>query len=213
MRRRLVVLLGVAAAACAALFSLPASGANFASKTKSTASVTTDSTANYLRLFSDATDPDLVLLGYATKRNSNPLVYAATGVDDSLAVALGGYKNTNNTSIPRVFSVKARSPLPAGVSSLTVTATLLPDPGGKQPLTGYTFTNTLGLNPTTSVTLAAGDKRWVNLSASMKGSAFPGNNVLYTPTVRITVRYPGYTGDFLSYDVPVTIWDGNGSGP
>jgi hypothetical protein len=160
MRRRLVVLLGTVAAACAALFSLPASGANFASKTKSTASVTTDSTANYLRLFSDATDPDLVLLGYATKRNSNPLVYAATGVDDSLAVALGGYKNTNNTTIARAFSVKARSPLPAGISSLTVTATLLPDPGGKQPLAGYAFTNALGLSPTSSVTLGPGDKRW-----------------------------------------------------
>ena len=214
MRRRLVVPLGLAAvaAACAALFSLPASGANFASKSKSTASVTTDATANYLRLFSDAADAT-TLTGYADKRLSNPLVRAATGADTSLVVALGGYKNTNNTAIPRVFTVEARSPLPPGVSSLTVSATLLPDPGGKQPLTGYSFTNLLGLNPTSSVTLAPGDKRWLNLTASMKGSAFPGNNVLYTPMVRITVRYPGYTGDFLSYDVPVTIWDGNGSGP
>ena len=76
MRRRLVVLLGLGAAACAALSSLPASGANFASKSENTASVTTDATANYLRLYSDATDPDLVLLSYATKRNSSPLVYA-----------------------------------------------------------------------------------------------------------------------------------------
>ena len=213
MRRRLVGLLGLAAAACAALSSLPASGANFASKSENTASVTTDATANYLRLYSDATDPDLVLLSYATKRNSSPLVYAASGGDDTLAVALGGYKNTNNTVIARVLSVKARNPLPAGVSSLTVTATLLPDPSGKQPLTGYSFTNALGLDGGSSVTLGPGDKRWLQLSASMKGSAFPGNNVLYTPTVRITVRHPGYTGDFLSYDVPVTIWDGNGSGP
>ena len=176
-------------------------------------SVATDATANYLRLFSDASDPDLVPPAYASKRNSSPAVKAATGVDGSLGVALGGYKNTNNTSIPRVFSVQARSTLPAGVPSITVTATLLPDVGGKQPLTGYTFTNLLGLNPTSSVTLGPGDKRWVNLSASMKGSAFPGNNLLYTPTVRITVRHLGYTGTFLSYDVPVTIWDGNGAGP
>ena len=50
--------LGLAAAACAALLSLPASGANFASGSKNTAKVTTDATANYLRLYSDASDPD-----------------------------------------------------------------------------------------------------------------------------------------------------------
>jgi hypothetical protein len=212
MSRRLVALAGLAAI-CAIVAALPASGANFASRTTSRATVATDAVANYLRLYSDASDPDWVLFPYATKRNSSPAVYAATGVDDTLSVALGGYKNTNNTSIPRVFTVQARSTLPAGVSSITVTATLLPDPGGKQPLTGYSFTNMLGLGAATTVTLGAGDKRWLNLSASMRGSQFPGNNQLYRPTVRITVRYTGYTGNFLSYDVPVTIWDGNGAGP
>ena len=212
MRRRLAFLAALVAT-CAAAVALPASGANFASTSANAAGVATNSPGNYLQLLSDATDADLVPLPYAVKRNSSPAVHAATGADDGLAVALGGYKNTNNTSIPRVFSVQARSTLPAGVPSITVTATLLPDVSGKQPLTGYTFTNLPGLNPTSSVTLGPGDKRWLNLSASMKGSAFPGNNHLYTPTVRITVRYPGYTGTFLSYDVPVTIWDGNGAGP
>jgi len=206
------VVLGLLAAVCAAVLALPASSANFASSSANTASVTTNSTANYLRMLSDEAD-DSLLLGYATKRNSNPVVAAAMGADDGLAVALGGYKNTNNTSIPRVFTVQARNTLPAGVSQITVSITLLPDVSGKQPLTGYSFTNLLGLLPSSTVTLGPGDKRWVNLSASMKGSAFPGNNLLYTPTVRVTVRYPGYTGSFLSYDVPVTIWDGNGSGP
>ena len=212
MSRRPAVL-GLLAAVCAAVLALPASSANFASSSANTASVTTNSTANYLRMLSDEADDSLTLLGYATKRNSNPVVAAAMGADDGLAVALGGYKNTNNTSIPRVFTVQARNTLPAGVSQITVSITLLPDVSGKQPLTGYSFTNLLGLLPTSTVTLGPGDKRWVNLSASMKGSAFPGNNLLYTPTVRVTVRYPGYTGSFLSYDVPVTIWDGNGSGP
>jgi hypothetical protein len=207
VRRALII-----AAAVVAALSVPASQANFASSTANGASVATDATANYLRLLSDAADTS-TLTGYADKRDSSPVVRAASGADDAIAVALGGYKNTNTTPIPRVFSVQARDPLPPGVPSITVTATLLPDVSGKQPLTGYTFTNLLGLNPTSSVTLGPGDKRWVNLSASMKGSAFPGNNLLYTPTVRITVRHPGYTGTFLSYDVPVTIWDGNGAGP
>jgi len=211
VKRRLGFLAALAAV-CAAAVALPASGADFASTTANTAAVAMDSPANYLRLLSDAADTT-TLTGYADKRSSSPAVRAATGADDALAVALGGYKNTNNTSIPRVFSVEARNPLPAGVSSITVTATLLPDAGGKQPLTGYSFTTLAGLNAAASVTLAPGDKRWVNLSASMKGSAFPGNNLLYRPAVRITVRYPGYAGSFLSYDVPVTIWDGNGAGP
>ena len=212
MKRRLGFLAALAAV-CVAAVALPASGANFASSSANGATVATDAVANYLRMYSAGSDPDIVPLAYATKRNASPATLAATGVDGTLRVALGGYKNTNNTSIPRVFTVQARGTLPAGVPSITVTATLLPDVSGKQPLTGYSFTNLLGLNPTSSVTLGPGDKRWVNLSASMKGSAFPGNNHLYTPTVRITVRYPGYTGTFLSYDVPVTIWDGNGAGP
>jgi hypothetical protein len=95
-----------------------------------------------------------------------------------------------------------------------VTATLLPDAAsGKQPLTGHAFTTLAGTGAAASVTLAPGDKRWLDLSASMKGSAFPGNNLLYHPVVRVTVRHAGYSGSFLSYDVPVSIWDGNGSGP
>ena len=213
MSRRLSVL-AVLAAVCAAAIALPASGANFASRTTNPVSVATDAVsqlpAAVLRRVRIPTGCSSRTRPSASRARR---VCAATGVDGTLRVALGGFKNTNTTSIPRVFSVQARGTLPAGVSSITVTATLLPDPGGKQPLTGYSFTNMLGLGSATTVTLGAGDKRWLNLSASMRGSAFPGNNVLYRPTVRITVRYTGYTGNFLSYDVPVTIWDGNGAGP
>ena len=47
----------------------------------------------------------------------------------------------------------------------------------------------------------------------MKNSEFPGNNTLYHPAVNVTVRYTGYTGNFLTYTVPVSVWDGNGAGP
>jgi hypothetical protein len=209
---RRLVLLAALAATCAAAVALPASGANFGASTANTAQVTMEATANYLTLLSDAADTT-TLSGYADKRNATPVVRAATGADDAIAVALGGYKNTNATPVPRVLSVQARNPLPPGVSSITVTATLLPDASGKQPLTGYSFTTLAGAGAAASVTLGPGDKRWLNLTASMKGSLFPGNNVLYTPAVRITARHPGYAGSFLSYDVPVTIWDGNGAGP
>jgi len=202
----------LAATAAAALLAMPASRANFASSSATGASVAMDATTNYLGLLSDAADTT-ALSGYADKRNSSPPVRAATGADSGLVVELGGYKNTNVTPIPRVLSVQARDPLPPGVASITVSAALLPDPGGKQPLTGYSFTTTAGTGAAASMTLAPGQKAWLNLSASMKGSPFPGNNLLYRPIVRITVRHPGYSGSFLSYDVPVSIWDGNGSGP
>ena len=206
MRRLLLV------AAAAAVLAMPASRANFSSSSVTHATVAMDQTSRYLQLLSDAADTT-PLTGYADKRNSSPPVRAASGADDALAVAVGGYKNTNSTPIPHVFTVQARNPLPAGVASITVTATLLADPSGKQPLTGVSFSPLSGTGSSTSVTLAAGEKRWLDLSASMKGSAFPGNNLLYHPVVRITVRYAGYAGSFLSYDVPVAIWDGNGSGP
>jgi hypothetical protein len=202
----------LAVAVAAAVLAMPATRANFASSSSSQAGVAMDETANYLALLSDAADTT-ALTGYADKRNSSPLVRAASGADDAIAVALGGYKNTNSTPIPRVLSLQARDPLPPGVAAITVSATLLPDPGGKQPLTGHSFTTLAGAGAAPSVTLAPGDKRWLNLSASMKGSPFPGNNLIYHPIVRITVRHAGYSGSFLSFDVPVSIWDGNGSGP
>ena len=211
-RRLLLPAIAALALALAATLTLPVSGADFASSSLTRASVAMDQTARYLQLLSDAADTT-PLTGYADKRNATPAVRAAGGADDTLAVALGGYKNTNATPIPRVLTVQARNPLPPGVATITVTATLLPDPGGKQPLTGVSFSPLTGSGSSASVTLAPGDKRWLNLAASMKGSAFPGNNLLYHPVVRVTVRHAGYAGSFLSYDVPVAIWDGNGSGP
>ena len=200
------------AAVLAGVLAMPASRANFASSSANGGAVTMEATARYLQLLSDAADTT-ALTGYADKRNSAPAVRAATGADAGLVLALGGYKNTNPTPIPRVLSVQARDPLPPGVAAITVSAALLPDPGGKQPLTGYSFTTLADTGAAPSVTLAPGEKRWLNLTASMKGAIFPGNNLLYRPVVRITVRHAGYSGTFLSYDVPISIWDGNGSGP
>ena len=69
--------------------------------------------ANYLRLYSQSTDP-AGLTGYAIKKQLEPAVPAATGANVTLAVALGGYKNQNTTTITRVFTLQALSPLPAG---------------------------------------------------------------------------------------------------
>ena len=177
-------------------------------------SIAADSPANYLRLYSQSTDP-AGLTGYAVKRGSSPSVPAATGADLTLAAALGGYKNQNTTSVTRVLTLQALNPLPAGASPLTVTVALAADPvTGRQPLGGASFSALDGSGAGPTATLTAGAKRQLNLTVRTQPSnLFPGNNVLHTPTVTLRVTYPGYTGTFLSFVVPVSVWDGNGAGP
>jgi hypothetical protein len=218
MTRTATRLLAAAAwVAASATLALPVirSDARFNSVSANTAnSVTADSPANYLRLYSQSTDP-AGLTGYAIKRLSTPSVPAATGADLSLAAALGGYKNQNTTTITRVLTLQALNPLPAGASPLTVTAALAADPNtGRQPLTGASFSALDGSGAAPTATLTAGAKRQLNLTLrTQPNSIFPGNNVLHTPTVTLQVTYPGYTGTFLSFVVPVSVWDGNGDGP
>ncbi len=200
--------------AAAATLALPAirSDARFNSvSTNQANSVVADGPANYLRLYSQSTDP-AGLTGYTVKKNSSPSVPAATGANATLAVALGGWKNENGTNLTRVFTLQALSPLPAGASPLTVTASLAADPvSGRQPLSQITFSDTNGANPTATATLTVGVKKQLNLRVVTKG--FPGNNNMVNPTITLTVTYPGYSGTFLSYVVPVSVWDGNGAGP
>ncbi len=211
------LLAAAASLAAAVTLALPAmhSDARMNSRSTNTANaITADSPSNYLRLYSQSTDP-AGLTGYATKRNSNPLEPAATGASDTLAVALGGFKNQNTTNITRVFTLQALNPLPVGASPLTVTAALAADPvTGRQPLTGASFSALDGSGAGPTATLTAGAKRQLNLTVrTQPNNMFPGNNVLHTPTVILRVTYPGYSGTFLSYVVPASVWDGNGAGP
>ena len=176
--------------------------------------VEADSPENYLRLYSQSTDPS-GLAGYAVKKNSAPAAPAATGADDTLKVALGGYKNQSALVITRVLTLQALSPLPVGASPLTVTGSLAADPvTGLQPITAVSFSDidSSGTAPTT--TLIAGQKRQVSVTVrTQPSSVFKGNNVLHTATLTLKVTYPGYSGSFLSFTVPVSVWDGNGAGP
>ena len=203
--------------AAAATLALPAirSEASFNDVSTNKANlVEADKPENYVHLYSQATDP-AGLTGYAVKRLSSPSVPAATGASTTLGVALGGFKNQGATVISRVLTLQALSPLPSGVSSLTVTASLAADPdSGKQPITAVSFSNVDGSGAGPTATLAAGAKRQVNLTVKTQpNSVFPGNNVLHTPTLTLIVTYPGYSGSFLNFAIPVSVWDGNGAGP
>ena len=216
-RRRSQLLAALAWLAAAVTLALPAvrSDARFNSVSTNAANrVAADSPDNYVRLYSQSTDP-AGLTGYATKRGAMPAVPAATGADATLTAGLGGFKNQGATVITRVLTLQAVSPLPAGVTSLTVTPTLAPDPTtGKQPLTAATVSALDGSGAAPTATLAAGAKRQLNLTVrTQPNSQFPGNNLLHTPTVTLLVTYPGYSGSFLNFTVPVSVWDGNGAGP
>jgi hypothetical protein len=177
--------------------------------------VVADAPSNYVRLYSQSTDPAF-LTGYGVKRMSSPSAPAARGQDATLAVALGGYKNQGATTVSRVFTLQAPNSLPTGVSgNLEVRASLTADPvTGKQPITAVSFSNVNGTGAATFATLPAGAKRQVNLTVrTQPNSAFPGNNTLHTSTITLTVRHSGYGGSFLSYRIPVSVWDGNGAGP
>jgi hypothetical protein len=206
--KRLLAALGLLVAAA-----VPATGANFNDTSSNAASVTAESIDSYVRLWSQDSDPN-GLTGYATKHNSAPPVPAATGADTALTVALGGFKNSAGQTVTRVLTLQAPNPLPAGSSPITVSGALVADAAtGRQPLTGFTFSPLAGTPTSSTVTLTAGQKVQLNVSVRMKGSDFPGNNQLYTPAVALTVRYPGYSGSFLTYKVPMSAWDGNGAGP
>jgi hypothetical protein len=206
---RLVALLVLLAAVAAPA----ASGANFNKVTTNADVITADSADSYLRVFSQGSDP-AGLLGYAPKLGSVPLVPAATGTDTGVKVALGGYKNVAAAAVSRAFAIQAFNPLPAGVASLTVTASLVADAAtGKQPLSAFSLSKLDGTGAGPSIVLAAGDKAQLNLTIRTNGPGFGGSGKLYSPAVELTVTYPGYTGTFLTYVIPVTVWDGIGAGP
>jgi hypothetical protein len=201
-RRRL---LGAAALAAALLLPPVLSDAALTGSRASPGNVArADGPANYVHLYSQATDP-AGLGGYADKQLSNPVVKAATGVDSSLQLALGNWRNGG--TMLRAFTIETPASLPATPVTIALAAAA--------PALGYTGTPATiapigSAGGTTSATLGAGQKRQVNLLIPQ----LPGNGVAHSGTVTVTVTYAGYTGTFLSYSIPFTIYDGSsGAGP
>jgi hypothetical protein len=189
--------------------STPSSDASFTATSKFNADLGADSPDRYLKLYSQATDP-AGLTGYATRTGSSPTARAATGSNENLSVHLGGTNNTT-ASYTRVLTMETPSTLPDGLSTVTVTATLAKDTiFNLTPINTPTI-RTLGNSGSSNVaTLAAGQKRQLNLNVSTAG--LPGSSRLYTPSVVLTITYSGYTDGFLNYTVPVKVWDGSGAG-
>jgi hypothetical protein len=188
--------------------SVPSSGADLTSASSNPANtVTADSPGRYLHGYSQATDPT-GLTPYAAVSGA-PLVPAATGVDSTLSVDLGGYKNVTTATITRVLVVAAPSSLPTGITAVTVRVALAVDPAsGLQPITATTFAaaNGTGTCSGSTVTLAAGNRCQLNLTITTRVSQGFANNSSYTPVLYLIANFTGYTGSsFLDYPVPIAI--------
>jgi hypothetical protein len=195
------------------------SGAAFTDSSISTVNGGGDSLTRYLALYSQSTDPN-GNTNYATRRGSVPLVQAATGQDSDvatdLAVNLGGQGRTNGRAIQRMFTLLVEpAPLPRGLTSITVAATLVPDAGGLQPLTAPLIAN---LNHTggaaTRNNVAPNTQLEFNCTVRTRRQDGFATNTQYTAHVLITVTYNGFTGStYYQYDVPVKVYTGAGAGP
>jgi hypothetical protein len=189
------------------------SGANFtAKKTNATNSVAADTPFNYLHLYSQSTDPGGTT-NYAVKQLAVPAELAATGQDDTLSVELGNRRNGGNVN--RVFVIQTPTAFPAGVSQITVALNVVSTPwnfsddiatmatiagGGGNGNNGGASTLTLGPN----------QRRQVNIAVPQ----LLGLGVLYQAEIDLKITYTGYTGNFLTFAIPLTMYDGKtGGGP
>jgi hypothetical protein len=188
--------------------SVPSSGADFTAPSSNPGNtMTADTPGRYLHGYSQATDPT-GLTPYAAVSGS-PAVPAATGVDSTLSVDLGSYKNVTTATITRVLVVAAPNPLPSGITAVTVRIALAADPtSGLQPITATTFAaaNGTGTCSGSTVSLAAGNRCQLNLTITTRVNQGFANNSSYTPVLYLIANFTGYTGSsFLDYPVPVAI--------
>jgi hypothetical protein len=197
-KRRLLIGLAIMLATCAALGGVAMSGANLTSASSSTISASAAGVQNLLHLYSQASDPDGTT-GYYVQPGTSTL--AATGTDATLAVNLGKQSNVN-TNETLVFTMKAASPFPTGITSISVAASVVADPTTTlQPINAYGFAAVGNSGRNNPVTLTAGQKMQCNLRTNV---ARPSGTV-YHPKLVITVTYSGYSGGFFVYTVPVTV--------
>jgi hypothetical protein len=204
-RRWLIALASVAALIALAPALATPSGASFTDSSTSNVSGSADNINRYLHVYSQSTDPD-GYTGYFHRRGSGTTP-AATGVDDTLAVNIGGTGNMPQTfTCNYLFGLKvAPAPLPRGLTQVTLTVTAGPDQAtGKQPLV-MTGSNT--------VTGPANAKYYFSVDVNVSAAGGFVANRQYIPHLYVTVTYTGFTTlSYYQYDIPVKVYTGTGAG-
>ena len=172
MRRRLIGLSALALLAVTSV-AVAGSGAWFHSQSDSYMSVQAAHVRDWLHVYAQDTDPG-GLTGYAIRRLSNPPTPAASGQDEAVVVDLGGFPDKNKTyDFPRTITIMTPAAFPeAGVTQVTVVATLAPDPTtGEQPLTRVRIGAVGDPGGAATVTMTAGRQMQVNVRVGAKSSS------------------------------------------
>jgi hypothetical protein len=193
------------------------SGANFTAQRSNVAdSVAADTPFNYVHLYSEASDP-AGKPHYATKQGATPTRTAATGTDSTLAVELGNRRSGGD--VTRVFVIQTPTAFPAGLAQITVSLNVVssaPAALNGPIATMATIANGNGVGNTgnsggsATLTLGPDQRRQVNLAVP----ALPGAGQLYRGRIDVKVTYAGYTDSFLTFPVPLSVYDGlTGGGP
>lgn len=213
MRRAAVYVLGLGALAALAVGAVlgsvvRTSSAAFTTTSASTLEATADHVHDWLRVYSQTTDPD-GLTGYALRRVPVPPgPPAATGMDEGLAVDLGGFPDANVTfTFNRVFTIKTPPAFPgAGVTQVTVAVSITPDAAtGEQPLRNARLSAVGATGGSTSLALGPGQKRQFNVQVRMRSRFQLGRS--YSPHVILTVTWAGGPAGYYVYDYPIVVTD------
>lgn len=206
-------MLGLAMLAALAALAIALNGSRTSSATFTTVSQSSvygraDRTSDWLNVLSHYTDPGQG--GYAVRRlvpPPNPPQYAAEGSGEGLTVDLGDYPDYKaDFALPRVFTLVTPPAFPdTNIGSVTVTATLFPDPGGAQPLRRVTITPLSGIGNQATATMTANQKYQLNVTVRSKRNFVVGQT--YVPRVRITVTFTGSPANYYFYDIPMAFTD------
>lgn len=202
MPAALAMLAAMAALAWTAVATRPSSAA-FTTTSQSRLEASADRASRWLNLYAQGTDPwgDT---GYATQVGSpDP---AASGRDETTDVRFripdgGTWTHT------RVLKVRTPASFPdPAVTSVTVTATIVPDAAtGRQPIRRFGV-DVWGAIPTYTTTVAnwaPGVQRQLNLETRFPGNSIPPGD--YAPQVILTVTFTGFTATFYQYTIPIHI--------
>lgn len=205
MRHRLLMLLVLAVLGAVAT-TTSFSGASFSTSSHADLRASTDSVANWLRIDSADTDPDVSdRAGYARQYNDPALPFVASGDDMGMSIYWGEYPDSNTTyTFNRTFTLRTPASFPdPSVSAVTVTATYWIPPDQLQPLQSVRISAVGSSGGQTSVTLGPGQKRQVNVQLKAKRRWEVGEQ--YTAHIVLTVSYSGGPSAYYVYDVPTLV--------
>ena len=202
MRRRLFGLLALALLAVTSV-AVAGSGAWFCSQSDSYMSVQAAHVRDWLHVYAQDTDPG-ELTGYAIRRLSSPPTPAASGQDDAVVVDLGGFPDANKTfEFPRTITILTPATFPeAGVTQVTIAATLAPDPAtGDQPLRNVKLAPIGETRGSDDVTMTAGQQLQVNMTVRARKQYALGQTMY--PRVVLTLSYTGGPTGYYVYEIPM----------